>query len=651
MSDEFKVQFGIEFDLSDIESQVSKVNQSIKSKKIKIQAEVDDSQLSNSINKSLNKLTNLNNATVRLNRLDTSQLDSTLNKKITEIKTKIETLGNNAKLQINLNDGINTKLSSDIDKAIAEYKNLYSEVNKVKSATLDLSNRSKSLTNIESYMANNSKAVSQYGAKLNNLKERMEKATSNIEVANLNKEFVTLRKEIEATGNSGKTLGDTLKNNISKFGDWIIAGTVFMGVQNGIQNTISSIRELDTSMVELKKVTDESNESYTNFYYNANELAKELGTSTKELISSTATWAQMGYGLKDAAELAKASAIMDTISPEMNLEESTDGMIAAIKAFDIEAEDALDGVASKVNLIGNEFALTNTDVIEALKRSGAALADANNSIDQSIALMIPAIETTRDAASVGQALKTIQARIRGVNEETGVLDGSLQTIKGDLYDITGVEVYEANTGELRSTYDIISDIADVYKSLNDKQKYEVLDLLGGKRQINQVSALLNNFETSREALEKLGNSAGNAETEFKKAQESIDYRMNKLAETGIGISQNILNTDFFKFIVDSLTAVGEAIDFVTEKSGGLGTIFGLLGGVAGAKGLGWLKCLRRYAQLKPKRELNEYFIQEAFGKRGLTNTLVIECILDEETLYAKSDIIAYKNNSQGLLII
>ena len=83
---------------------------------------------------------------------------------------------------------------------------------------------------------------------------------------------------------------------------------------------------------------------------------------------------------------------------------------------------------------------------------------------------------------------------KSINEETGVLDGELQTIKSDLYDITGVEIYDANTGELRSTYDIISDIADVYDSLTDRQKYKVLDLLGGKRQINQVSAILNNFD-------------------------------------------------------------------------------------------------------------------------------------------------------------
>lgn len=352
MADDFRVQFGIEFDLSDIDTQINKVNQSIKSKKVKVQADLDDSQLSKAYTNALNKLSSLNNATVRLNKIDTSVLDANLNKKINEIKTKINSLTSDAKFQIDFDGKLDSKLTGNINKTVAEFKNLNSEINKANSSTVDLSNKSKSLENIKAYMANNSKAVSQYGDKLNDLKNRMDNATSNVELSNLNKEFVTLRKEIDATGNTGKTFGDILSNNVQKFGEWIIAGTIFMGVQNGIQNMIQDIRELDSAMVELKKVTDESDESYTSFYYNANELAKELGSSTKELISSTATWAQMGYGLKDATELAKASAIMNTISPEMNLEQSTEGMISAIKAYGIEAEDALDGVASKVNLVG-----------------------------------------------------------------------------------------------------------------------------------------------------------------------------------------------------------------------------------------------------------------------------------------------------------
>ena len=66
----------------------------------------------------------------------------------------------------------------------------------------------------------------------------------------------------------------------------------------------------------------------------------------------------------------------------------------------------------KVTFIQNKFALTNKDVIESLKRDAAALADANNTIDEAIALSVPIVEQTRDADAAGTMLKTLQSRIR-----------------------------------------------------------------------------------------------------------------------------------------------------------------------------------------------------------------------------------------------
>jgi hypothetical protein len=36
----------------------------------------------------------------------------------------------------------------------------------------------------------------------------------------------------------------------------------------------------------------------------------------------------------------------------MDIEQATDGLVSAMKAFGIEANDALDGIASKINSIG-----------------------------------------------------------------------------------------------------------------------------------------------------------------------------------------------------------------------------------------------------------------------------------------------------------
>ena len=54
--------------------------------------------------------------------------------------------------------------------------------------------------------------------------------------------------------------------------------------------------------------------------------------------------------------MAKNSAIFKTISPGMDLDTATDGLVSMMKAFDVEANDVLDGIMSKVNIIGKDFA-------------------------------------------------------------------------------------------------------------------------------------------------------------------------------------------------------------------------------------------------------------------------------------------------------
>lgn len=50
--------------------------------------------------------------------------------------------------------------------------------------------------------------------------------------------------------------------------------------------------------------------------------------------------------------MAKTSSIFASISPGLDIEQATDGLVSAMKAFDVSANDALDGIASKINIIG-----------------------------------------------------------------------------------------------------------------------------------------------------------------------------------------------------------------------------------------------------------------------------------------------------------
>ena len=177
---------------------------------------------------------------------------------------------------------------------------------------------------------------------------------------------------------------------------------LLQSVKRTIVGAFEKIVELNSAMVELKKVTDETNDTYNEYYLRSNDIAKALGVTTKEVIDATTAWSQMGYAIEEASRLAEASSIFSNISEDMGIDDSTSTLVSTIKAFKIDTEDALDGIISKVNSVGNAFAITNSDIAEILSKSSASMAVANNSLEQTIALGTAAQEIVRDAGVVGK---------------------------------------------------------------------------------------------------------------------------------------------------------------------------------------------------------------------------------------------------------
>lgn len=104
--------------------------------------------------------------------------------------------------------------------------------------------------------------------------------------------------------------------------------------------------------------------------------------------------------------MAKNSAIFQKISPGMDSELATDGLISMMKAYEVGYDEVLDGIISKVNVVGNEFATENSEIVEAMMRSSSAMAAANNTLEQTIALNSASVEITRNAETTANAWKT-----------------------------------------------------------------------------------------------------------------------------------------------------------------------------------------------------------------------------------------------------
>ena len=60
-----------------------------------------------------------------------------------------------------------------------------------------------------------------------------------------------------------------------------------------VRQGITYVKEIDSAMTELRKVTDETEETYAKFLDTASKTASKVGSTTKEVVSSTADWARL----------------------------------------------------------------------------------------------------------------------------------------------------------------------------------------------------------------------------------------------------------------------------------------------------------------------------------------------------------------------
>ena len=87
-------------------------------------------------------------------------------------------------------------------------------------------------------------------------------------------------------------------------------------------------------------------------------------------------------------------------------------LVTVMKAFNIESEKSI-RIVDSLNELGNNFATDAASLGEGLTKSASALNAANNSFEQSIALLTGGTEITQNANEMGSALKVISMRIRG----------------------------------------------------------------------------------------------------------------------------------------------------------------------------------------------------------------------------------------------
>ena len=596
-----------------LKSEIDALNESI--------AALGDSDKSNRVQRLTTVLNNLSNAQSKFEEIN--ELNKSINSLGKSAQSAIDTIDRfNRSAQFrnnNLDDRV-IETTKDLADFREEYVKILNELaknpnaeglEKIRNNLLELNNRFKDakdsaqrlkdtlanqtaeinterrfatlISQVKEYMAQNTKAARKYKVQFENILSQEGVKQSQTSLNNLITQFRSLRSEIKLSGDEGKSFGERIKEAASRFGQWMSLTSLISTAVRDLRKMIQNVIELDTVMTNLRKVTDETEASYSRFLKNAIKQSQELHTTVSDLVEQVAVWSKLGYSLDQAQDLTNVSMIYSKVG-EVDNETSVKDLVTIMKAFNIEADDSIT-IVNRLNKLGNEFATDAASLGQALKVSSAALAESNTSLSETIALITGGVEITQDAGAMGNALRTISMRIRGMKgklEELGeefedVLPVSkLQT---QLLNRTKVNILD-DENNFRSIYNILKDIAEIYDDLDDPTKADVTELLFGKMRANQGIAIIEAFQSGQiqKAFEAAENSAGSAQAEFERWSQSIEASIETFQSAWQGLSETLISSDLVKGIVDFGTTFLNTLTDIIDKFGTLQTLFPIIMG-------------------------------------------------------------------------
>lgn len=393
--------------------------------------------------------------------------------------------------------------------------------------------------------------------------------------------------EIEA-GRGGKSMFDAIKEK-AWYGVASAIGTYF-GFNDFIRygkEGVSIVRQLDTALTEMRKVSNESVQSLKKYQDTTFDTADAVGTTAKQIQNSTADWMRLGESMDTAAKSAKDANILLDVSEFEGIDEATESLVSMSQAYkDLDKMDIID----VLNNIGNNYSISTDGLATALKDSASALVTANNDLNEAVSLTTAGNAITQDPSKVGAGLRTISLRLVGTEEAKEELsdlgeetDGMITTVSklrntiqsatsAATKDGKGFDIFDSN-GNYKSTYEIMQGLADLYDEIVKKDKELgtnnlnlLLETIAGKNRSNIAASILQNGDMLRSVYEDAQNSEGSAEKELNSYLDSVDGKFQQL--------QN--RTQEFWYNVIDTTTVKSVLDFTTDLTEGASKFFKLV---------------------------------------------------------------------------
>lgn len=467
-------------------------------------------------------------------------------------------------------------------------------------AAMQLRSKANNLSmSMDAWLKRNSAAAKTFGGQIRSLQAEL-KSCDATRFSGIQSEFKTITTQAEIIGKTGLSMGDRLKMQFTKLSSYFGAASVIMTGIQAVKEGFQNVLDVDTKLTELYRVTDFTSSQYSDVYDTLTTSAQKYGATLTDLISQTADWSRAGFSDPDtAARLSEITSVYQHIA-DLDAKTSMENLLTAYKGFEPQlkkqfggdAAAAAEHIADVYNEIDNNYATTAADIGEAVKRSASALSLAGNSLEETAGMVTGITEVTQDPEKAGNSLKVLSMRLRGMKgelqdlgEETDENVENLSQMQGKVLNLTHgkVNIFD-NTGDFKSTYEIMQGIADIYDDLTDSDKADLLETIAGKNRANEVAALIQNWDRVAQATESAENSADSAMAEQEKYANSLQGRLNSLTSSLQTISNTALDSGFLKGLVSGATEAINILNKVIDTIGIIPTVATVAGAAMSLSG-------------------------------------------------------------------
>ena len=476
------------------------------------------------------------------NALKQVQLEANKASKSGTLTNELKEASNAAqKLQTMLNNAWNGKLNQlDLSKLNNSIKTTYGSVEKLK-ASFTLTGNAGS--------AGITAAATAYN-----------KFASNVLNTNLQ-----LRQTNKFLDSMATTMANTVK--------WGVTTKIFNSITGSISKAYTYTKNLDSSLNDIRIVTNKSAESMETFARQANNAAKALGTSTLDYTQASLIYYQQGLSDKEAQARAETTLKAANVTGQTG-EEVSEQLTAVWNGYKVTAEET-ELYVDKLAAVAATSASNLEELSVGMSKVASAASAMGVDIDKLNGMLSTIISVTRQAPeSAGTALKTIFARMEDLElngeDEFGI---SLGEVSSSLESM-GVHILDAQ-GSMRELGEVIEEVGNKWNSgaWSEAEKQALAIDLAGKRQYNNLLALFENWDMYNKAVNTSIDAVGTLQHQQDIYMESTAAHLKQLQAEKEKTYDILFDQDTVNGFIDTVTGALETFNkYLTGLNGGMNSI-------------------------------------------------------------------------------